>query len=273
MKYLERAINFITRYYILAVPLFISTALAALLGSSTTGLLGIIRSFTNEIRFGNNFFAEPFSFIKLFAASVVASGLGLINLLLKLAVNPATYGMINKALDEGYASIHDFVPQLKNNFAKYLIYWLGNIVVWIIAVICVGLITLVGSLIVALVKWAAIRVLFILFIGLLFFIAAIYIEVNMALWFPAMLVDHLDFISAFKRSFSIVKKNFWMILGISLLVSLVSSLVNLILSVFGIIPLIGSIILSIMPTVSTFLMMVFYLMFYKDQRINYFYQE
>ncbi|HHV95418.1 MAG TPA: hypothetical protein GXX37_02915 [Clostridiaceae bacterium] len=268
MRYLERAINFITRYYILAIPLFISTVFAALLGSSTSGLLGIIRSFINEMRFENYYFTEPFSFVKLIAASIISSGLGLINLILRLVVNPATYGMINKALDDGYASIYDFMPQLKNNFAKYLVYWLGNIVVWIITVLCIGIVTLLGALIIALAKWTVMRILFIVFIFALFIIAFVFIEINMTLWFPAMLVDHLDVISALKRSFSIVKKNFWMILGISLLVSLVASLANLILSIFGIIPLFGSIILSIIPTISTFLMMVFYLMFYKDQSIS-----
>ena len=83
-----------------------------------------------------------------------------------------------------------------------------------------------------------------------------------------MVANNLDVISALKKSFSIVMRNFWLILGITVLVSLVASLVNFILGVFGFIPLIGPIILSIAPTVSTFLITTFCLMFYKDQQIN-----
>ena len=43
MKYLEKAINFFIKHYILAIPLFISTVLVALLGGSTSLLMGIIK--------------------------------------------------------------------------------------------------------------------------------------------------------------------------------------------------------------------------------------
>jgi hypothetical protein len=269
MKYLENSINFVIKHYILAVPLFISTVLASLLGSSSTGIANIIGRLFNQLKNGADFFTRPSAIIGFFTASAIISGVGLINLILKLAVTPATYGMVNKALDEGYATLNDFVPQLKNNFAKYLIYWLGNIAISLLLVIAIILIGLLGALFTAIVKFAAIRFLFALFMFILLLAGTIFIQVNMTLWFPSMVVDNLDVISALKRSFSIVMKNFWLILGIILLISLVASLVNFILGVLGVIPLIGPIILSIAPTLSTFLITTFCLMFYKDQQVNY----
>lgn len=268
MKYLEKSINFVIKHYILAVPLFISTVLVSLLGSSSAGISNILRNLFNQLKYGSDFLMRPSALISFFTASAIISGAGLINLILKLAVTPATYGMVNKALDEGYATLNDFVPQLKNNFAKYLIYWLGNIVIWFLLIIAILIIGLLGALLTAIIKLALLRILFVIIMFILILVGTVFIQVNITLWFPSMVANNLDVISALKKSFSIVMRNFWLILGITVLVSLVASLVNFILGVFGFIPLIGPIILSIAPTVSTFLITTFCLMFYKDQQIN-----
>jgi hypothetical protein len=204
--------------------------------------------------------------MSLVTTAAVISGAGFISLVLTLIVTPATYGMVNKALNEGFATLNDFVPQFKNNIAKYLIFWLGNLVIWIVfSIICVLLIV-ITSLISAIIKWLGLLLFIIVFITM--FIAAVYISVNITLWFPAMAIDNLDVVSAFKKSFSLVKKHFWMILGICVLVTILSSLANLILSIPGMIPLLGPILLSVVPSASTFIMIVFYLMYYKDETMN-----
>ena len=259
MKYLENAIRFITKHYILAVPLFISTALAALLGGSTSGFIGKAWEVLADMRAEVDFFNNPAGIISFLTSAAVVSGIGFLSFILTIIVTPATYGMVNKALNEGFATLNDFVPQFKNNIAKYLIFWLGF-------GILVALFGLISALFIAISKWLGI--LFIVIMFLLIIIAVVYVGVNMSLWFPAMVVENIDVLSAFKKSFSLVKRNFLMILGINLLVGIVASLASLILSILGMIPLLGSIILSIVPTASSFTMIVFFLMYYKGENAN-----
>ena len=266
MKYLENAIRFITKHYILAVPLFISTALAALLGGSTSGFIGKAWEVLADMRAEVDFFNNPAGIISFLTSAAVVSGIGFLSFILTIIVTPATYGMVNKALNEGFATLNDFVPQFKNNIAKYLIFWVGTLVLWLGFGILVALFGLISALFIAISKWLGI--LFIVIMFLLIIIAVVYVGVNMSLWFPAMVVENIDVLSAFKKSFSLVKRNFLMILGINLLVGIVASLASLILSILGMIPLLGSIILSIVPTASSFTMIVFFLMYYKGENAN-----
>ncbi|HOJ09374.1 MAG TPA: hypothetical protein PK733_02130 [Clostridiales bacterium] len=262
MKYLENAIKFIAKHFIIAIPLFISTAITALIGGTVSG------GFTNKLfeilpqmKGGVNYLSDPASITRFFASAAAVTGAGFLGFILTLIVTPATYGMVNKALNEDKSDLNEFVPQLKDNFVKYILYWVGNIVVWVILGIAAFLIVLLLALISKIAPWLGI------FFGVLIALAAIVvvvlIAINLVLWFPAMVIDNMDVIAALKRSYTLVKKNFWMILGINLLVGIVASLASLILGILAGIPLLGPIILSVIPTASTFIIIVFHMMYYK----------
>jgi hypothetical protein len=100
---------------------------------------------------------------------------------------------------------------------------------------------------------------------LLSVLAGIVLGILTSLWFPAMVVENLDVIAALKKSFKVASASFWTILGITLLVWLVGAVAGFILGFIGLIPFIGTLIVSIVPAVTGFIMIVFYMMIYRDK--------
>jgi hypothetical protein len=72
-------------------------------------------------------------------------------------------------------------------------------------------------------------------------------------------------IAAAKKSIEVIKSCFWTVLGITLLVSIACGIAGWILGLLTIIPLLGPIIASIVPTVQTFVMIVFLLILYRER--------
>jgi len=80
-----------------------------------------------------------------------------------------------------------------------------------------------------------------------------------------MVVDNLDVMAAAKKSIEIVRTSFWTVLGITILVAIACGIAGFILGLLRVIPLLGPIIASIVPTVQTFVMVVFLLMIYREK--------
>lgn len=262
MKYLERAIRFSIKNWMLILPLFVLTALANLIGgiggsaraiSGLSGLLGTITSISG-----------PGDIIKLAPAILTAFALtsGIWGFIFQLASYPATYGLVNKQLESGSASLNDIGAAISNNIVKYILYFLGTIAVSLVIGIGCLIILLILSLLVLLLKGFGVFLLVI--VGIALFIAYVIFSVLISLWFAAMVVDGLDVVAALKKSVEVVKGLFWTIFGITILVSIAAGIAGFILGFLSIIPLLGPIIYSVVPTAQAFIMVVFLLIVYRE---------
>lgn len=265
MNYLEKILKFFTKYYIIALPLYILAALPSLIGGvGAMGSYAVLMKNLMSLPTDPTRMQDPTQLIGLFSGiAVAAAGTSFIALLLNFLAIPSTYGMINKAFQTGSADLNDFVPALKDNIVKYIIYIIGTIVIWLVFTIAAGVVVLVLGVLTSVIKWLGILLLIIAIICII--IAAIILGVLTSLWFPAMVVDNMEVMAGLRKSIEIAKSCFWTILGIILLVWLLGVVAGAILGLFGIIPVIGSLIVSIVPTVTGFAMTVFFVMIYRDK--------
>lgn len=263
MKYLENAVRFSIKNWMLILPLFILVAL----GNIISGVGSAVATFNNiwsAIGSLNDIDGPGavFSILpKLFG--VFAIGGGIVASLFKFVYLPATYGLVNKSLETGYASINDIGAVLSENFVKYVIYFLGTLVVGLVVGIGTCLILLLLALFILLLKGlgVALMILVLLPLFIVFFIFSILIS----MWLTAMIVDNLDVVAAAKKSIEIVRSCFWTVLGITLLINIAASIAGGILAVLNVIPLIGPIIYSAVPAAQTFVMIVFLLSLYREK--------
>lgn len=264
MKYLENALKFLGKFFILAVPLYVLAAIPALIqGAGAVKLFSKMGSmysmFSDPARF-----SDPAQIFGLFSSIIpLAVGGGVLAFILNFIAIPSTYGMVNKALETNQADLNDFVPALQQNFVKYILYWIGTIVVGLAFFVASGIIIAILGLLTAAIGWVGGILLVLVILAL--FVAGVVLFVLLSLWLPAMVVDNLDVVAAAKKSIEIAKAAFWLLLGISLLVWIAGAIVSGILSFLGFIPLIGSLILSVIPAVTGFIMTVFYLQVYRDK--------
>jgi hypothetical protein len=259
MKYIVNAFNFSVRNWMLIIPLFVLTALAALIGGTGTALsLGAVSGLLTS---GSLDMDQLIKLVPSIMATV--AGGGIVSFLVQFAIYPISYGLVNKSLETGNANLNDIGAALKDNFIKYLLYFVGQLVVFGIFFIAAFLVLLLFGLIASALGPIGIALIFIIFIAL----AIVYLVITtlLCLWFSAMVIDNLDVVAAAKKSVEIVKSFFWIVFGINLLVSIAAAIVGGILSFINVIPLLGPIIYNIVPTAQTFILLVFYIMFYRDK--------
>jgi hypothetical protein len=184
--------------------------------------------------------------------------------LLKFAAMPATAGMVKKGVAGELVKLDDTVPMIKEHFAQYVIYWVGNLVVSIVLGIVFMIPVLIFGALTLLLKGFGV---FLLFIVILAEIAAgIAVATLLSLWFPAMIIENMSVVDAAKKSVEIVKKNFWIILGITVLIAIVGGITSSIVSaIFGFIPLIGAVVATVVPALVEVVRMAFYFMFYRGE--------
>ncbi len=259
MKYLENVLLFARKHYILALPLFLINVVASLAGKPSTGFMsGIMNSFSG-MNSMSGFLDTPFAIPGILLASGLISIAVLLKTVLSAASTPGTYGMINSSLENVKCDpFKDFIVELKKHFVKYIIYWIANSIFWIILVLSLLLIT--GLSFAA----GGSKTFILIILGTFVIVGAIYIGINMSLWFPAMVADDLNVISALKKSFRIVNGNFWMVLGVNMLLSLGASLIGSLVSILDQVPFIGIIARALPSTLSSFILMIFYMIFYKN---------
>lgn len=265
MRYLENTLKFLGRFYLLALPLYILSALPALIGGAANmGNYGKLMKQMTAITKDPMLVQDPTVFLGMFSGLfMAAAGAGMLAFILKLIITPATYGMIHKAFGTNRADLNDFVPALKDNIVKYILYLIAALVVWVLFAIAAGVVFLVLGLVTAVIKWLGIVLMVLAFLCVV--AAAIALGVLISLWFPAMVIDNLDIMAALKKSIDVAKENFWTLLGITLLIWLAGAVAGGVLSLFGLIPLIGSLIVSVVPAITGFVTIVFYMMVYRDR--------
>ncbi len=261
MKYLESALKFLIKNWILAVPLFVLVALAALLGRTFTAAASL-RSLW--LAYGNiGQLSSPgniFPFLQTILP--VAAGGGILTFIFNFIAIPATYGLVNKSLDTGHAGLNDIGSAISGNFAKYVMYILGVIVVSVALGLASFIILLVMVLITAAFKPFIIVT---IIIAIALTVAIIIIMLLLSLWLPAMIVDGLDLAAAAKKSVEIVRSCFLMVLGITLLVGIGCGIAGSIIGWLGLIPFLGKIITSIVPAAQSFIMITFLLIVYRER--------
>jgi len=265
MKNLEKAFKFAAKYYLLALPLVVLFAIPALVGNSgsTASLKYMLNTFP---LFGNyEYLTDPTEIISMISSIFVsAMGATILSFLLAFVAYPATYGMINKTLETGTGDLNDFLPALKQNFAKYLLYWVGNIAVTAILGIIAIIVFIILGMLTAVLKWFGIML--IVLAVIVFFAVGVVTYVLLSLWFSVMIVDDMDLMQAFKTSIQIGWANFGSLFGIILLVIIITAIVGgLIGLILGWIPVIGPVISSLVSAASTFILTTFYIIFYREK--------
>jgi hypothetical protein len=195
--------------------------------------------------------------------SAVALGSGIWSFIFNFVAVPVTYGLINKGLETGSANLNDIGSAISDNFVKYIMYFIGTLVLSLAIGIGVGLVFLVLWVIILLLKGVGVALMAI--VALVLLVAGIVFAVVVSMWFSAMVVDGLDVVAAAKKSVEVVKDCFWTVLGITVLVSIVIAIIGSILSYLRFIPLLGPIIYSVVPTAQTFVMAVFLLTLYREK--------
>lgn len=262
MKYLESAIRFLIKYWVLAIPLFILTAIPALLSGTGSALatLGNLAALRDPYGLQQ----DPARILSLTGPIVLAVvGGSFLAFVFQFASIPATYGLIGKGLDTGKADLGDIGQAISQNFVKYILYWVGQIVVWLAFSVASIILILIISLLSAIIKPIAV-ILFIL-LSLVLLIAGIVIMILISLWFPAMVTDNLDVVAAVKKSIEVAKQSFWTILGIGILIGIAGAIAGGILGLLSPIPLLGPIIASAVPTATGFVWAVFALLLYRER--------
>jgi len=260
MKYLSKALSFTIKNWMLIIPLFALTALAGLI----KGAGAVISLATIVSLFNIDNYSSVDALIKLIPAILTAVfGGSIISFIIPFIHQPATYGLVNKSLDTGYASLNDIGAAISGNFVKYIMYFIGTLVVNIVLGIATFLIMLLMILLVAALKGFGVVLMILVLIALLLFF--IVFSVLTSFWFTAMVVDGLDVVNAFKKSIEVVKSSFWTVVGITLLVVIAASIISSILSFLNFIPVIGPIILSAIPTIQAFVLIVFRMMLYREK--------
>lgn len=263
MNYLVNAVKFSIKNWMLILPLFVLMALAALIGgvgsaANLGALTGLISGGTDP--------SALFAALPALLTSIV--GGGIVSFIAPFIYMPAIYGLVNKSLETGNATLNDIGAAISNNFVKYIIYFVGQIVVYLVCGIPALLLLLLFSWLTTVLHGFGIFLLVIIVLAL--FVFFIVLGVLLSLWFAAMVIDGLDVVAAAKKSIEVVKGFFWTIVGITVLVGIAAAIVGSILGFLNAIPLLGPIITSAVPTAQTFVMIVFSIMIYRERtgRVN-----
>lgn len=268
MKYLENAFKFLGKYYLLLIPLFAAIAIPAIInGPNANSMMKQVEEIGKAIESDPTLAQNPAALLALYsslASSYAALGIGsLLALILSIIVRPATYGMVNKALATGNADLNDFVPEMKSNIVKYILFGLASLVLYF--GIGIAVVILIGICIALMAVSVPLGVVLIILLALALVAGIFAFSVLISLWFPAMVSDDLGVFDALKKSISVAKSYFWPILGISLLIGIGSMIAGGILSVFGRIAVIGPIFASVATVLAEFIMIVFLFEVYRDK--------
>lgn len=275
MKYLEKVFKFLGKYFALAIPLIIATAIPTIITGSVND--AEMTQSINELSLAlANQSMDPMlaltMMLEVMQPLFVLIGIAnIIAFVLNLFVVPATYGMINKGLETDNAYIGDFFPQMGRTLPKYIIYSIFSFFVSIALTLIFALVlTLFIFLAIALQKFGGVAfvlaIVVTVLVGLALYLLMYAINCALCYWFPAMIIDNMKVTSAFKKSIEVAKSYLWQTIGISLLFSIASGVITSVLgSIVGILPYVGPILISIPAALGSFLLSVFYLMVYRDK--------
>jgi hypothetical protein len=265
MKYFEDAFKFVTKNYLLLIPIFIATLVPAILVVGSAPSAADVQAIIAEFQQYPDYFANnPEALFEALRAAGIGNtaSSGAISTILNFMAIPMTAGLIKLGLSRGNVSVNDFAPALGSNIGKYLRFFLGTILLLIVSII--ALIIYVIALITMLTTMGDAGI-FVLIIGfLLLFVIGFAIAIFLSFWFASMVLDDLGVMAALKKSFAIAKRCFWTLVGIGLLIGIAEGIVGGIVGFFGFIPLLPTILTSGVSAVAATVHMVFVFMIYRS---------
>lgn len=284
MKYLEKSLKFLSKNYLLAIPIFLTLLIPALMvESATDGVTSSVKdSIENIVEIGENLedmqyyfndYEDLYNFLvedvfedvfediaSLIKISMQAAFLGFV---LGIVTKPMTYGLVNRGLDKGTGKLQDAGTNLGENIVKYFIFIIGRAVLWLLIFIS----TIISLLIIGVIASKAgdigMYIILVSVVALILF--SILIAVISNLWYPAMVIEDLGVVEGFKKAFSIGKSKFWTLLGISILVAIASAVGGFIFGLFTFVPYLGTVLAKLIPAAASFIMITFYIMVYRDK--------
>ncbi|MDP2814046.1 MAG: hypothetical protein Q8S15_01870 [Erysipelotrichaceae bacterium] len=265
MKYFEDAFKFVTKNYLILIPFFIVALVPAILvmGSTptTADVDAILRDFQ---QYPGYFLDNPEVFIEALRTAGVGNSAssGSIAMILNFMAIPMTAGLVKLGLNRGSVSINDFALALSSNIGKYFRYFLGGILFGLVAVIAI--ILYVVALISLLTTMSESGVIVVILGFILLSVIAIAISLFLSFWFTAMVLDDLGVMAALKKSFAIAKRSFWTLFGIGLLLAIAEGIVGGILGFFAFIPLLPTVLISILSAFIAVVHMAFLFLIYRS---------
>lgn len=262
MKYLEKSLRLLAKNYVILLPFLVATALPGIIERGDVlvpGFVKVLELFKNpgEVR------VVPYVLLMM-KDLILSQSTGFLGFIFKFAAIPATIGMIIKVTNGLDAAVDDIIPSISRYFKQYLLYWAGTLALGFLAGMFVLLAGLLIAAVTALISGFKLFFLVCLFFGLL--VITVVLSVFLCFWFPAMAVDNLNLLDAAKKSFETAQKSFLLVIGVFTLVNIIGGLIQLLLSVIvGWIPILGSLTVSIAPTVTTVLLYMFYVVVYRSK--------
>lgn len=265
MKYFEDAFKFVTKNYLILIPVFIATLVPALLiiGStpSAADLQAIISDFQQYPDYFLNNLDATFEALQVAGIGNSASSSAIATIMNFMAI-PMTAGLIKMGLNNGSVSINDFAVALGSNIGKYLRYFLAGILLGIL--LAIAIILYVIALISILAAMGDSGIFVLLFGLILLFVFAVSIAFFLSFWFGAMVLDDLGAIAALKKSFAVAKRCFWTLVGIGLLLALAEGMVSAVVGIFDFIPLLPVILRTAVTAFAAVVHMTFLFMIYRS---------
>jgi len=265
MKYFEDAFKFVTKNYLILIPVFIATLVPALLiiGStpSAADLQAIISDFQQYPDYFLNNLDATFEALQVAGIGNSASSSAIATIMNFMAI-PMTAGLIKMGLNNGSVSINDFAVALGSNIGKYLRYFLAGILLGIL--LAIAIILYVIALISILAAMGDSGIFVLLFGLILLFVFAVSIAFFLSFWFGAMVLDDLGAMAAFKKSFAVAKRCFWTLVGIGLLLALAEGMVSAVVGIFDFIPLLPVILRTAVTAFAAVVHMTFLFMIYRS---------
>lgn len=266
MNHLVNAVKYSIKNWMLIIPIFVLTALNALIKSGGSRLtINMITSF-----FQTGGYIDSGALFELIVKILISAiGGTVVAIIIPFLYEPATYGLVNKSLETGNASLNDLGSAISSNFLKYIMYFLGKLVVSLACGIPAILLVLLCVFIISAAKGIGILLFLLISLALAAFFIAL--GVLLSMWYTAIVIDGMDVVAAAKKSIEVVKGCFWTVLGITLLVGIAASVSTSIIGlIVGWIPVLGDIITAAVPAIQTFVMIVFTMMLYREKtgRVN-----
>lgn len=265
MKYFEDAFKFVTKNYLILIPVFIAMLVPALLiiGStpSAADLQAIISDFQQYPDYFLNNLDATFEALQVAGIGNSASSSAIATIMNFMAI-PMTAGLIKMGLNNGSVSINDFAVALGSNIGKYLRYFLAGILLGIL--LAIAIILYVIALISILAAMGDSGIFVLLFGLILLFVFAVSIAFFLSFWFGAMVLDDLGAMAALKKSFAVAKRCFWTLVGIGLLLALAEGMVSAVVGIFDFIPLLPVILRTAVTAFAAVVHMTFLFMIYRS---------
>lgn len=262
MNTLSKAIDLLRKHWMILIPTFLALLIPALLvRTNTNNVVEILREFSDNYQYyaqNSEALSELFAGIK----TGVGTG-GILSTILNFAAVPMTAGLLRRVLEDQPAGFGEFAMSLSENIITYLKHVLGLILFGI----SIGIISLIYFLILLVVVFSGNSInLGVLLFGTLFFmIALMVVGVFLTFWFAAMVLEDYTLFAAVKRSFTLVGKCFWKIVGVTLLIQISLAILTGIAGGFAGIPLVGPLLSSAVAATGSVLMMTFAFVLYKEQ--------